>query len=177
MPIIFGMSIVLIGSRGSGKSTIGRKLADRLWQSFVDVDEQIVRRAGKTIRDIFEQDGEERFRQLESEIIREAALMPEQVIALGGGSLMRDENRKALKDAGHKLIYLRCEPGELARRIKADPNSAATRPNLTPYGGDVREIELLLVQREPVYRECMRAELDVTNLTTDDAVVHIVRLV
>jgi shikimate kinase len=170
------MSIVLIGARGSGKSTIGRKLADRLWQSFVDVDEQIVRRAGKTIRDIFEQDGEERFRQHETEVICEVVLLPEQVVALGGGSLVREENRVALRDNHHKLIYLRCDTRELARRIKADPTSGATRPSLTQYGGGVEEIEFLLNLREAVYRECMHAEVDVTNLTPEEAVVHIVRL-
>jgi shikimate kinase len=170
------MSIVLIGARGSGKSTIGRKLADRLWQSFIDVDEQIIRRAGKNIRDIFEQDGEERFRQLETEVIREAAQLPDHVIALGGGSLMRDENRVALKDGGHKLVYLRCDPKELARRIKADPTSGATRPNLTQFGGGLEEIEFLLAIREAIYRECMHAELDVTRLTPDEAVVFIVKM-
>ncbi len=170
------MSIALIGARGSGKSTIGRKLADRLWQSFVDVDEQIIRRAGKNIRDIFEQDGEERFRQLETEVIREAALLPDHVIALGGGSLVREENRVALKKPGHRLIYLRCDPKELARRIKADPTSGATRPNLTQFGGGIEEIEFLLALREAIYRECMHAELDVTNLTPDEAAVYIVKL-
>ena len=170
------MSIVLLGARGSGKSTIGRKLADRLWQSFIDVDEQIVRRAGKTIRDIFEQEGEERFRQLETDVIREAVLLSEHVIALGGGSLMREENRKVLKDAGHKLFYLRCDAAELARRIKADPVSATTRPSLTKFGGGIHEIEHLLLEREPVYRQCMHGELDVTHLTPEDAVVFLVKM-
>ena len=170
------MSIVLIGARGCGKSTIGRRLADRLWQSFVDIDEQIVRRAGKTIRDIFEQDGEERFRDLESEIIRDVAKLPGQVIALGGGSLLREENRRVLKEVGHKLLYLRCDPIELARRVKADPSSGITRPHLTQYQGGVKEVELLLAQREPIYRECMTAELDVTRLTPDEAVLHLVRM-
>src|SRR3989442_1474061 len=106
------MSIVLIGSRGSGKTTIGRKLADRLWQTFVDVDDLIVRRAGKSIKDIFEQDGEPRFREIEAEMVRDVAKLADHVIGLGGGTLMREENRQVLKEAGHKLIYLRCEPEE-----------------------------------------------------------------
>jgi shikimate kinase len=170
------MSIVLIGARGSGKTTTGRKLADQLWQSFIDVDEQIVRRAGKSIRDIFEQDGEERFRQLESDAIREAAMLPEQVIALGGGSLMREENCTVLTEAKHKLIYLRCDAAELARRIKADPASASTRPTLTHFGGGLEEIQLLLSQREPTYRRYKHAELDVTHLTPEEAAVCIVKL-
>src|SRR5450432_124984 len=126
------MSIVLIGARGSGKSTIGRKLADRLWQTFVDVDDLIVTRAGQSIREIFEQNGESHFRDLETVAVREVARLKDHVIGLGGGSLGREENRRLLKESGHKLIFLRCDPQELLRRLKTDPRSAAARPNLTP---------------------------------------------
>jgi shikimate kinase len=169
------MSIVLIGYRGSGKTTIGKRLADRLWQTFVDVDELIVRKAGRSIRDIFEQEGEESFRTMESEVLREVALLEDHVIATGGGSLMREENRKALKDAGHRIIYLKCDPDLLWQRIQTDPNTSANRPDLTPTGG-VEEIRQKIAEREPVYRQVMHAELDVSNLTPEDAVVYIVRL-
>ena len=97
------VSIVLIGYRGSGKSTIGRKLADRLWQPFVDTDELVVRKAGgKTIAEIFEAGGEQQFRDLESDAVREVSLLQEHVIALGGGALIREENRIAIKDAGSR---------------------------------------------------------------------------
>ena len=89
---------------------------------------------------------------------------------------MREENRVALKAPGHKLIYLRCDPKELARRIKADPTSGATRPNLTQFGGGIEEIEFLLALREAIYRECMHAEVDVTRLTPDEAAIYIVKL-
>ena len=171
------MSIVLIGALGCGKSTIGRKLADQLWKPCVDVDEQIVRRAGKTIRDIFDQDGEKRFRDLESEVIKQVSPMSDQIIALGGGSLLRDENRDVLKAHSHQLIYLRCEAAELFRRIKADPLSGGTRPSLTQFGGDLREIELLVAQREPTYRDCKAVEIDVTRLSPEDAVKMIVKMV
>src|SRR5688500_3529739 len=124
------MSIVLTGYRGCGKTTIGRKLADRLWQKFVDTDDLVVRQAGKSVKEIFEQDGESAFRDREATVVRDAALLADHVIALGGGALQREENRRVLKDAGHKLIYLRCEPEELLRRITADPNTNAARPNL-----------------------------------------------
>ena len=170
------MSIVLTGYRGSGKSTIGRKLASRLWQAFVDVDDLIVRRAGKTIREIFTDHGEPHFRQIEAEVVREVACLDDCVIGLGGGTLMREDNRAALKQAGHKIIYLRCEPEELVRRVEADPATAETRPNLTNLGGGLDEIRAMLLQREPVYRAAMHAELDVTSLTPDEAVVYIVKL-
>src|SRR5437764_13910508 len=118
------MSIVLIGYRGSGKSTIGRKLADRLWQTFVDTDELIVRKAGKSIREIFEQHGEPEFRDLEAEVVQEVSALADHVIALGGGAPMREANRELLRAAGHKIVYLRCEPEALLRRIQTDPQTS-----------------------------------------------------
>jgi shikimate kinase len=169
------MSIVLIGYRGCGKTSIGRKLADRLWQPFVDTDDLVVKKAGKGIKDIFDQDGEPKFRQLEAEVIKDVAKLQEHVIALGGGGATRSENVKVLRDAGHKLIYLRCEPHELHRRIQLDPNSASTRPNLTGAGG-VEEISAVMAEREPAYRAAAQAELDVTHLSVDEALVYVTRL-
>lgn len=170
------MSTVLIGYRGSGKTTIGRRLADRLWQPFVDIDDRIVQRAGKSIKEIFEQDGEGRFRDLETEVIAEVSQLQEHVIGLGGGSLGREQNREMLRAAGHRIIYLRCDAGELTRRIHEDPKSAATRPSLTSLGGGLEEVRHMLSLREPIYRQVMHAELDVTALTPDEAVVYIVRM-
>ena len=171
------MSALLIGYRGSGKTTIGRKLADRLWQSFVDIDELIVKDAGKSIKDIFEQDGEPAFRDLEEKALRQAVGMSEHVVALGGGSVLRESNRDAIKSSGRKVIYLRCTPAELHKRITADPQTAAMRPSLTHLGGSVEEIEKLLAEREPLYRQVMTAELDVTRLTPEEAVVYIARMI
>ena len=171
-----GMSTVLIGYRGSGKTTIGKRLADRLWQPFVDVDDLIVKRAGKSIKEIFEQNGEPAFRDTEAAVVKEVCKLAEHVIGLGGGTLGRDENRKAIKEAGHKIIYLKCDPAVLHKRIQADPQSAATRPNLTELGGGIEEIRKMLAEREPMYRQVMNAELDVSNLTPEEAVVYITRL-
>lgn len=170
------MSTILMGYRGCGKTTIGRKLADRLWQKFVDVDEGIVARAGKSIAEVFAHEGETYFRNIESEVVRQVSELDDHVIAMGGGSLIREENRKVLKERPHRFIYLRCEPEELLKRVSQDANSAATRPNLTPLGGGIEEIRQLVAQREPIYRQMADAELDVTNLSVDDAVVYIVRL-
>ena len=170
------MSALLIGYRGSGKTTIGKKLADRLWQPFVDVDELIVKEAGKSIKDIFEQQGESAFRDLEEKAVRHALAMPEHVVALGGGSVLREVNRTAIKASGRKVIYLKCTPAELHKRISADPETAAMRPSLTQLGGSVQEIEKLLGEREPLYRQVMTSELDVTRLTPEEAVVYIARL-
>src|SRR6266480_1573090 len=101
------MSTVLIGYRGCGKSTIGQKLADHLWQKFVDTDRMVIQKAGKSIKEIFEQDGVPRFRELETEAVRDVANLQEHVIALGGGAPLVEENRRVIKEAGHRVIYLK----------------------------------------------------------------------
>ncbi|MCC7350127.1 MAG: shikimate kinase [Phycisphaerales bacterium] len=170
------MSILLVGYRGSGKTSIGKKLADRLWQPFVDTDDLIVRAAGRSIREIFADAGEESFRDLETEALRQALALKDHVISLGGGAVIREQNRKLIQDSGHRVIYLRCDPATLHQRIAADPATAANRPALTPSGGNLDEIKAILAQREPWYRQVMSAELEVTHLSIDDAVVYIVRL-
>lgn len=170
------MSLILIGYRGCGKTTVGKRLADRLWQTFVDLDDRIVQSAGKTIAEIFQQHGEPHFRDVETQCLRQVAALPDHVIALGGGTLMREENRQILKSAGHKIIYLRCDPEELLRRIQSDPASAANRPNLTSLGGGLDEIKQVLAQREPIYRQMMHAELDVTNLSPEEAMAYVARM-
>ena len=171
------MSTVLIGYRGSGKSTIGHKLADRLWVKFIDTDDMVVAKAGgKTIAQIFAEHGEPYFRDLETQVVKEAAALSDHVIALGGGAPMREENRQAIKAAGHRVIYLKCEADELFKRISADPDSPTTRPHLTNLFGSVEEISKVLAEREPIYRQMADAELEVTYLTPDEAMVYIVRL-
>jgi shikimate kinase len=170
------MSIVLVGYRGSGKSTIGKRLADRLGKPFVDVDDLIVGKARKSIREVFAQDGEPFFRDLETEAMKEISLLPDHVIGLGGGSLGREENRRVIRDARHAVIYLKCEPIELHRRIRSDPQSSLTRPNLTSLGGGIEEIQQMLAAREPLYQDLMTTEIDVTRLTPDEAVASIIQL-
>ena len=170
------MSIVLIGYRGSGKTTIGRKLADRLWQDLVDTDDLVVKRAGMSIKDLFEKHGEPHFRDLEAQVVAEAMKVPDAVISLGGGAVLRPENQAAIKASGHKVIYLRTDPETLHQRIQADASTSMMRPNLTNLFGGQAEIEHVLGEREPIYRSLATAELDVTNLSVEDAVVYIVRL-
>lgn len=170
------MSVILIGPRGSGKTTVGKRLADSLWLKFVDADDLIVAAAGKTIREIFQQQGGQHFRDLETDALKKVCATPDHVIALGGGAVIREQNRALIKNSGFKCIYLRCDPEVLLKRIQGDPLTAANRPNLTAYAGGIEEIRALLAQREPWYREVMTAELDVTNLSTDEAVVYLTRL-
>lgn len=170
------MSTALLGYRGSGKSTVGRLLAERLRQTFVDTDELVARRAGVSIKDIFDRQGEAAFRDMENQVVAEVSQLADHVIALGGGAVLREDGRRLLKGGGLKLIYLRCEPDELVKRIASDPATSRTRPDLTELGGGIEEVRRVLAAREPVYRAVMTAELDVTHLTPEDAVVYITRL-
>lgn len=169
------MSVILVGYRGSGKTSIGRKLASRLWWKFVDTDVLITERAARTIKEIFEQQGEPHFRELEALAVQQACALPDHVIALGGGAILKEENRAQIKSSKHKVIYLRCKSAVLLQRIQSDTATAMNRPNLTAMGG-ITEVENLLTLREPMYREVMTSELDVTNLSIDEAVVHISRM-
>jgi shikimate kinase len=171
------MSVVLIGYRASGKTTVGRMVAERLGHGFADSDDWIVRRAGRPIRQIFAEMGEAGFRDLESAAVREIALLDNHILAVGGGALGRPENVSALKERMHRFVYLRCQPSELLRRIEADPASSTARPALSHLGGGIEEIEMILAQREPLWRSVMHAELDVSDLSLDEAAAAVMKLV
>lgn len=148
-----------------------------MWVKFVDTDDLIVAAAGKTIREIFESEGEERFRDLEVQAVRDACGRDDHIIALGGGAVLREENRALLKNLGSPRVYLRCDAAELLKRIESDPATAANRPALSSLGGSLQEIESMLKMREPLYREVMTAELDVTNLNLDEAMKYVARMI
>lgn len=170
------MTVFLVGYRGSGKSTVGKRLANELWYKFLDTDAEVVRRAGKSIRQIFEQDGESTFRAMEGGVVREACGLADHVVALGGGAVLLPENRQAIKDSGAKVVYLRCDPATLIQRIQADFGSADSRPPLTADGGGIDEVTRLATEREPLYREVATKELEVSNLSPEEASRYVIRL-
>jgi shikimate kinase len=169
--------IVLIGYRGSGKTSVGRRLAARLALAFVDADEELVRRAERSIREIFEQSGEAAFRDLESVVLVDLLNRPDTVISLGGGVVLRPTNRDALLASDAHRIYLRCDAETLHARIHSDPATAANRPALTHLGGGIEEVRTLLARREPLYRAAATYELDVTSLCVDEVVTRLEQLV
>ena len=142
-------AISLIGYRGSGKTTVGRLLAQRTQRPFVDTDELIVRLAGKTIAEIFQQEGEQRFRDLESRVVADLCDGQPRVVALGGGAILREENRRRIQSWG-PVIWLRCRPERLAARLADDRQTAEQRPALTQLGTH-EEITRVLAERQPIY--------------------------
>jgi 3-dehydroquinate synthase len=109
-------NIVLTGFMGTGKSSVGREVARQLGRAFLDLDELIAARAGKSIPEIFAQDGEPAFRAMEALACREVQEPTGQVIAAGGGAVLNPANREALA-AGGTVICLAAEPGVIARRL------------------------------------------------------------
>ena len=165
-----GMGLVLLGYRGCGKTSVGRLLAERLGRPFVDTDQELVCRAGITIREIFETEGESAFRDRETAVLIDLLRESGNILALGGGAVLRPQNREALLSSGHDRVYLRCDADTLHARIHADPATAHTRPALTHLGGSVDEVRHLLAMREPLYRAVMTNELDVSRLTVEQVV-------
>lgn len=157
------MNLFLIGYRGSGKTTVAEQLGVLLEWPWVDADEELERRAGKSIQQIFSESGEGAFRDLESAIVAELAQRNNHVIALGGGAVLREQNLTALQGRG-KMIFLRAKAETLHERIIADPTTDARRPNLTSSGG-LEEIRELLAARTPIYERCAGLTIDTDGLS------------
>jgi shikimate kinase len=140
------MNIVLIGYRGTGKSTVGRLLAARLGREFVSTDAEIVKRAQRTIPEIVAQQGWDYFRDLESDICRELASRDHLVIDTGGGAILRAQNLETLKKNGI-VFWLTASVETIAKRIGGDNQ----RPSLTGNKSFVDEIQDVLRERTPKY--------------------------
>lgn len=119
-------NLILIGFMGTGKTSVGMRVAKSLGWRFVDTDRLIVRRAGKSIPAIFADSGEEFFRELETEILRKCAAGSGQVISTGGGIVTLERNREILKDAGY-VIWLEASPETIHERVKNNRNRPLLR--------------------------------------------------
>ncbi|MCA9182107.1 MAG: shikimate kinase [Planctomycetales bacterium] len=167
------MHIYLMGYRGSGKSSVGRRLAERLGLPIVDTDSLIESEAGQSIRQIFSIEGEAGFRQREASVVaRAAANTTPSVIALGGGAILRPENQRMIASSG-RVVWLHGSPASLLARIQADQTTAERRPRLSPHS-DYDEIVEILAAREPIYRRLANWTVDTDRRTPDELVVEIV---
>lgn len=168
--------ILLIGYRGTGKSTVARRLAELLAYECADADDEIELRAGKTVADIFAESGEGGFRDLESQVLVDLCRRPRAVVSLGGGIVLRPVNRERIARAGVPVVWLTARPKTILARVSSDTTTTSRRPNLTA-GGGLPEIERLLQQRLPLYRECATLEVDTERKTPEQIAHEIARLV
>lgn len=166
-------NLVLIGYRCTGKTTVGKHLADKLHMQHVDADEALEQKSHRTIRDIFAEDGEATFRELEVEIIAELMRRSSTVISLGGGAVLREENRQAIADT--PTVWLRANVDTIWQRMHEDSTTSQRRPALTDRDG-YQEIVDLLAQREPLYRATATLSVDTEQKSPDQLADEIVDL-
>lgn len=141
------MIFSLVGLPGSGKSTVGRQLARRLQLPFFDSDHVIERQIGCSIREYFEREGEERFREVEEAVLDQLTQNPQCVLSTGGGAVLRAANRQHLRQRT-QVVYLNSSADELFRRLRHDKN----RP-LLQVADPLTRLRDLHALRDPLYRE------------------------
>ncbi|MBE3589489.1 MAG: shikimate kinase [Firmicutes bacterium] len=150
-------NLVLVGLPGCGKSTLGRLVASRCRRRFIDTDAEVERRAGRPVAEIWAAEGEPAFREWEARVVASIVPWEGAVVATGGGVLLREDNRRRLREGGF-VVWLRVPLAVLERRTAR----SAARPLLT--GGDRLDVlRALEAQREPLYREAADVVLDLAD--------------
>jgi len=161
--------LVLVGLMGTGKSTVGRRIAHKLGWEFLDTDEEITRTTGRTVRQIFESEGEDFFRQLEHDVLAAAwQLSTPHVIAGAGGIILRADNRELLKTTQH-VVWLNAPLSVLIERIgQRAAKGDGHRPLID--GNPSERLHKLYVERESLYREVSSVEIDVEGLLVQEVI-------
>lgn len=149
---------------GTGKSTIGESLAKKIGYGFIDTDEEIEHKENRTIRRIFETDGEAYFRIIEAKLVEEISNLQKHVIACGGGLVLNLENVAKLKKSSI-MVLLTTTPKEILKRVKKDQ----ARPLLN-VDDKLNEIKRILKKRKPIYERIAEIKVDTTNLLPEEVV-------
>jgi len=157
--------VFLIGYRGTGKTSIARILAERLCWSSIDADEELETRFGRSIRQIFDEEGEGGFRDKEAAVLRDICRQQWCVVATGGGVILRPENRELLRKCG-SVVWLTADAHTIWERLQKDAATRERRPALTI--GGLAEIEELLQVREALYRGCADLTVNTVGRTVED---------
>ncbi|MDR0441084.1 MAG: shikimate kinase [Candidatus Accumulibacter sp.] len=165
----FSENIYLVGLMGAGKTTIGRSLAKRLEMRFLDTDKEIESRTGVTIATIFEIEGEEGFRKRESRIVQETAAQNGCVVATGGGSVLREENRVAMRESGF-VVYLNVTPATLLERTRHDKK----RP-LLQVADPLSRLTQLFAMRDSLYRTVADIVVEEERMSAQGILQHLLK--
>ena len=169
------MNVILVGLRGSGKTTVGRRLAGLLHRPFLDLDEELEREEGLSIAELVGQLGWGGFRERESALLRRTCAGDGQVLAVGGGAILNPDNVRLMRERGF-VLWLDADPDTLVERLQNDPATTHRRPAFTT-GPLITEIHALAVDREPLYRRAAHQRIDTASQSADQAALAIRELV
>jgi len=161
-------NVVLTGFMGSGKSTVGRLLAERLGYAYCDLDEYIVTETGSSVNELFARYGEPHFRQMEHEAVRKVAAGSRQVIATGGGAVINPENRRLMHECG-MVVNLQASVQAICSRLR----HATDRP-LLKADNSLEKVAAMLAEREQYYADA-DIRIDTTGKKVEDIVAEILR--
>jgi shikimate kinase len=164
-------NVALIGFMGTGKSAVGRLLAQKIDWKFVETDSLVEQIAGKPIPDIFREDGEIRFRELEIEAVKQAAVGKNQVIACGGGVVLNTINISRLKQKG-VVVLLTAAPSAILKRVSADNT---VRPLLKDAGDTGARIRELMKTRQPFYTQAADIVIHTSRLNMEQTAESVLR--
>lgn len=165
------MNIVLIGFRGTGKTVVGKTLAQRLCREFIDADDYLEEKAGKSIAKVFAEGGEAAFRKMEREIIEELSSRDGIILAAGGGAVLDERNVKNLKKNG-LIFLLEADADTIERRLASDKKTGSQRPPLTDKSFR-EEIRSLLEFRKPYYEKTADHKINTSTSSTKEVVEEI----
>ena len=165
------MNLVLIGYRGTGKSTVARLLSQQLSRDVVSLDQEIVRDAGRSIPEIVAEHGWPHFRDIEAAVTRRVAARDGLIIDAGGGVILRRENVDALRHHG-MLVWLRASVPVIVARIQA----GTERPALTAGKSFTEEVEAVLRERTPLYEAATHHQVETDGRSPEDVAAEVARL-
>ncbi|YCM43690.1 shikimate kinase [Verrucomicrobiaceae bacterium 227] len=161
-------NIILIGFMGTGKSTIGRNLSQTFGYPLIDTDHMIVEQQGRSIPQIFEEEGEPAFRKMETELLRSLFKHSGHIISTGGGIIGTRENRRLLQDLGY-VVWLQASPGEILNRTSRNSNRPLLN-NDDPEGTISRLLEI----RKPLYQDTAHLCIETDLLNFDEVTTGII---
>lgn len=165
---LFPLNIVLIGFMGSGKTSVGEELSKLLEMDFVDTDKMIVKKTGLTINEIFETHGEDYFRKLEMETIKDLQSKNNTIISCGGGVVLNPDNIGSLKENGN-IIWLKATPNEIYNRISHDRTRPLLKDKFT-----LNHLDEALELRLPLYEISKDIEIDTNGKSIDEICEEII---
>lgn len=167
------MNIILIGYRGTGKTSVGKALAGKLGRTFYDADAYVEEKAGSSISDMVAREGWPFFRAKEKAAIAELSSSDGCVIAAGGGAVLDPENVAVMKQSG-TVVLLEADTKTIFERMRGDEKTEQQRPSLTGKG-PYEEIEEVLAYRRPFYEKAMDFSIDTTSKSIHEVMEEIIQ--